>query len=184
MRVDGTTLPRRWGHQEDANIGAHAAVVHLEDAEGRLVVSLSKALPKAAVNGAIAAVPNLTDVALPGCECAGEAAISHPLLERYHLNFVGIGNWRRRRRRCRSASQGGGPKIGFKTGGSTAIEMVCKSLGLSAHDVEPARMTLHWQRRRYGWRLQSRGVGKQSGVGWARTCGPDKSGLGRARGLR
>jgi len=36
-----------------------------------------------------------------------------------------------------------GPKIGFKTGGSTAIEAVCKSLELSPHDVEPARMTLH-----------------------------------------
>ena len=51
-----------------------------KDTEGRLGVSLSKALPKAAVNAAVAACPNLIDIALLGCECAGEAAISHPLL--------------------------------------------------------------------------------------------------------
>ena len=97
----------------DANIGAHAAAVPREDVERRLGVSLSKALPKAAVNAAVAACPNLTDIALLGCECAGEAAISHPLLERYHLDFVGIGNWRRR---CGSTSQGGGPTTWSRRG--------------------------------------------------------------------
>ena len=89
--------------------------MHLEDAEGRLVVSLSKALPKAAVNAAVAACPNLTDIALLGCECAGEVAISHPLLECYRLDFVGIGNWWRQRR-CGSTSQGGGPTTWSRRG--------------------------------------------------------------------
>ena len=116
MRVDGTTL-RVDGvrYLIDANIGAHAAVVHRKNTESRLGVSLSKALPKAAVNAAVAACPNLTDIALLGCECAGEAAISHPLLERYRLDFVGIGNWWRRRR-CGSTSQGGDPTMWSRRG--------------------------------------------------------------------
>jgi len=51
----------------DANIGVHAVAVPCEDVKGHLGISLSKALPKAAVNGAVAACHNLTDVALPWC---------------------------------------------------------------------------------------------------------------------
>jgi len=76
-----------------------------------------------------------------------------------------------------------GPKIGFKTGGSTAIEAVCKSLGLSAHEVEPARMTLHRQRRCYGGRLQSRGVGKTEWSGLGPDARAGRIGSGTGAGL-
>ncbi|CAD6219885.1 unnamed protein product [Miscanthus lutarioriparius] len=47
------------------------------------------------VGGAVlddAACPNLTDLVLLGCECAGEAVASLALLERCRLDFVGSSN--------------------------------------------------------------------------------------------
>jgi len=58
----------------------------------RVLEMVGAVLGEAAVNGVLAACPNLTDLALLGCECAGEAAISLPLLERCRLDFVGAGN--------------------------------------------------------------------------------------------
>uniref|UniRef100_A0A0A9D2K6 FBD domain-containing protein n=1 Tax=Arundo donax TaxID=35708 RepID=A0A0A9D2K6_ARUDO len=58
----------------------------------RVLEVVGAVLRDAAVNGAIAACPNLTDLALLGCECAGEAAIALPLLERCRLDFVGSGS--------------------------------------------------------------------------------------------
>ncbi|CAL5020167.1 unnamed protein product [Urochloa decumbens] len=121
-----------------ANIGAHddahAAAVHREDADGRLGVSLSKALPKAAVRAFTENLQRLAPRILPAGELARFAA---RLLLRKLLRRKGKEE---------------GPKIDFKTGvdhfclhpgGTAVIEAVRKSLGLSARDVEPARMTLH-----------------------------------------
>ncbi|PVH67167.1 hypothetical protein PAHAL_1G443100 [Panicum hallii] len=123
-----------------ANIGAHddahAAAVHREDADGRLGVSLSKALPKAAVRAFTENLQRLAPRILPARELARFAS---RLLIRKLL-------------RRKAAAKGEGPKIDFRTGvdhfclhpgGTAVIEAVRKSLGLSAHDVEPARMTLH-----------------------------------------
>uniref|UniRef100_A0A0A9D2V4 3-ketoacyl-CoA synthase n=1 Tax=Arundo donax TaxID=35708 RepID=A0A0A9D2V4_ARUDO len=124
-----------------ANIGAHddahAAAVHREDADGRLGVSLSKALPKAAVRAFTENLQRLAPRILP----AGELA-----------RFAGRLLLRKLLRRKQQAKAGEGPKINFKTGvehfclhpgGTAVIEAVRKSLGLTGHDVEPARMTLH-----------------------------------------
>ena len=70
------TAPPAWGRMERL----------------RVLEVVGAVLGEAAVNGAVAACPNLTDLALLGCECAGEAAISLPLLERCRLDFVGAGN--------------------------------------------------------------------------------------------
>lgn len=43
------------------------------------------------VNAAVAACRNLTDLALLGCECAGEVVLALPLLERCRLDIVGAG---------------------------------------------------------------------------------------------
>jgi hypothetical protein len=58
----------------------------------RVLEVVGAVLEDAAVNGAVAACPNLTDLALLGCECAGEAVISLAHLERCRLDFVGSGN--------------------------------------------------------------------------------------------
>ncbi|XP_066328827.1 3-ketoacyl-CoA synthase 12-like [Miscanthus floridulus] len=128
-----------------ANIGAHddahAAAVHREDADGRLGVSLSKALPKAAVRAFTENLQRLAPRILPARELA--RFVSRLLLRKLLLGP-----------RNNSKAEGGGssPKIDFKTGvdhfclhpgGTAVIEAVRKSLGLTAHDVEPARMTLH-----------------------------------------
>jgi 3-ketoacyl-CoA synthase len=128
-----------------ANIGAHddahAAAVHREDADGRLGVSLSKALPKAAVRAFTENLQRLAPRILPARELARFA--SRLLLRKLLLAP-----------RNNSKAEGGAssPKIDFKTGvdhfclhpgGTAVIEAVRKSLGLVAHDVEPARMTLH-----------------------------------------
>jgi hypothetical protein len=43
------------------------------------------------VNGAVAACPNLTDLSLLGCECAGDVVLAPPLLERCRIDTVGAG---------------------------------------------------------------------------------------------
>ncbi|KAM0826952.1 hypothetical protein ACQ4PT_068517 [Festuca glaucescens] len=45
-----------------------------------------------AVSGAVYACPNLTDLALLGCECSGAVNFTLPLLERCRLDFVGSGS--------------------------------------------------------------------------------------------
>ncbi|CAO2206992.1 unnamed protein product [Urochloa humidicola] len=78
LRLWGLTMsrPPAWGRMERL----------------RVLEVVGAALGDAAVNAAVAACPNLTDLALLGCECAGEAAVSPPLLERCRLDFVGGGN--------------------------------------------------------------------------------------------
>jgi hypothetical protein len=72
-----TTRPPAWGRMERL----------------RVLEIIGSELGEAAVNAAVTACPNLTDLALLGCECAGEAvAISLPLLQRCRLDFVAGGN--------------------------------------------------------------------------------------------
>ncbi|KAL5211764.1 hypothetical protein ABZP36_022611 [Zizania latifolia] len=121
------------GAQDDA----HAAAVHREDADGRLGVSLSKALPKAAVRAFTENLQRLAPRILP----AGE-------LSRFAVRLL----LRKLLRRKSAGKATEGPKINFKTGvdhfclhpgGTAVIEAVRKSLGLNSYDVEPATMTLH-----------------------------------------
>ncbi|TVU05569.1 hypothetical protein EJB05_48736, partial [Eragrostis curvula] len=58
----------------------------------RVLEVVGAVLMDSAVSGAVAACPNLTDLAMLGCECSGEVAISLPLLERCRLDFVGAGS--------------------------------------------------------------------------------------------
>lgn len=121
-----------------ANDDAHACALQREDAEGRVGISLSKALPKAAVRAFTENLQRLAPRILPARELARFACrrLARKLL----------------RRKAAAAAGGPNPKIDFKSGvdhfclhpgGTAVIEAVRKSLGLSAHDVEPARMTLH-----------------------------------------
>ncbi|KAJ1281577.1 hypothetical protein BS78_04G316300 [Paspalum vaginatum] len=131
-----------------AHDDAHAAAVHREDTDGRLGVSLSKALPKAAVRAFTENLQRLAPRILPARELA---RFAYRLL----LRKLGRGLGRRKQHNnnCKAAAADGpGPKIDFKTGvdhfclhpgGTAVIDAVRKSLGLTAHDVEPARMTLH-----------------------------------------
>ncbi|KAJ1268811.1 hypothetical protein BS78_07G162500 [Paspalum vaginatum] len=77
LRLWGLTMPLApaWGRMERL----------------RVLEVVSAVLGDAAVNGAVAACPNLTDLALLGCECAGEVTVSLPLLERCRLDFVSGG---------------------------------------------------------------------------------------------
>jgi 3-ketoacyl-CoA synthase len=127
-----------------ANDDAHAAAVHREDADGRLGVCLSKALPKAAVRAFTENLQRLAPRILPARELARFA--SRLLLRKLLLHK------KPNKAAAAAAEGGGGPKIDFTTGvdhfclhpgGTAVIEAVRKSLGLSAQHVEPARMTLH-----------------------------------------
>ncbi|XP_037448937.1 3-ketoacyl-CoA synthase 12-like [Triticum urartu] len=117
-----------------AHDDAHAAAVHCEDADGRLGVSLSKALPKAAVRAFSENLQRLAPRILPAAELA-----------RFTVRLLA-------RKLMRRKLKFEGPKINFKTGvdhfclhpgGTAVIEAVRKNLGLNSYDVEPATMTLH-----------------------------------------
>ncbi|OEL17052.1 3-ketoacyl-CoA synthase 12 [Dichanthelium oligosanthes] len=121
-----------------ANDDAHACALQREDAEGRVGISLSKALPKAAVRAFAVNLRRLAPGILPVSELARFAArlLSRRLLPHLHSGKKGAD----------------APKINFKTGvdhfclhpgGTAVIEAVKQSLGLDDGDVEPARMTLH-----------------------------------------
>jgi 3-ketoacyl-CoA synthase len=121
-----------------ANDDAHACALQREDAEGRVGISLSKALPKAAVRAFAANLRRLAPSVLPVSELARFAArlLTRRLLHPYSSGKKG----------------GDAPRINFKAGvdhfclhpgGTAVIEAVKQSLGLDDDDVEPARMTLH-----------------------------------------
>jgi len=125
-----------------ANDDAHACALQREDAEGRVGISLSKALPKAAVRAFAVNLRRLAPRVLPVAELARFAArlLSRRLLA--HLRSSGK----------KQAGGGDAPRIDFKTGvdhfclhpgGTAVIEAVKQSLGLDEGDVEPSRMTLH-----------------------------------------
>ncbi|KAJ1296784.1 hypothetical protein BS78_01G328900 [Paspalum vaginatum] len=124
-----------------ANDDAHACAVQREDAEGRVGISLSKALPKAAVRAFAVNLRRLAPRALPVAELVRFAA--RLAARRILLSSSG---------RKKAAGADGAPKINFKTGvdhfclhpgGTAVIQAVKQSLGLDDDDVEPARMTLH-----------------------------------------
>uniref|UniRef100_A0A0E0AWG2 F-box domain-containing protein n=1 Tax=Oryza glumipatula TaxID=40148 RepID=A0A0E0AWG2_9ORYZ len=58
----------------------------------RVLEIVGAAVRDVAVNGAVGACPNLTDLALIGCECSGAVAMTLHLVERCRLDFVGSGN--------------------------------------------------------------------------------------------
>jgi 3-ketoacyl-CoA synthase len=132
-----------------ANIGAsddaHACALQREDAEGRVGISLSKALPKAAVRAFTVNLRRLAPRVLPFAELARFTARHLARRLFFQLpHMLGSGK-----------QQKGGdaaPKINIKAGvdhfclhpgGTAVIEAVKQSLGLEDEDVEPARMTLH-----------------------------------------
>jgi 3-ketoacyl-CoA synthase len=110
---------------------AHTCALQRDDGDGRVGISLSKALPKAAARALSLNLGRLAPRILPVSELARFAA----------------GNMGKK-----LLSRGSAPKINFKTGvehfcihpgGTAVVEGVKVSLGLDADDVEPARMTLH-----------------------------------------
>ncbi|CAN6294893.1 unnamed protein product [Urochloa humidicola] len=123
-----------------ASDDAHACATQREDAEGRVGISLSKALPKAAVRAFAVNLRRLAPRVLPVSELARFAACL--IYRRLYTSAAGK----------KVASGGEAPRINFKAGvehfclhpgGTAVIEAVKKSLGLEDGDVEPARMTLH-----------------------------------------
>uniref|UniRef100_A0ACD5Y154 Uncharacterized protein n=1 Tax=Avena sativa TaxID=4498 RepID=A0ACD5Y154_AVESA len=78
LRLWGLTMTRApsWGQLERLHV-LEIVGAHLEDL---------------AVSGAVYACPNLTDLALLGCECSGSVNFALPLLERCRLDFVGSGS--------------------------------------------------------------------------------------------
>ena len=119
-----------------ANDDAHACALQREDEDGRVGMSLSKALPQAAVRAFSVNLRTLAPRILPVAELA--QLVCKKLLARTKQQSKISGE--------------GGPKINFKTGvdhfclhpgGTAVIEAVKRSLGLDDGDVEPARMTLH-----------------------------------------
>ncbi|KAI5009680.1 hypothetical protein ZWY2020_011817 [Hordeum vulgare] len=115
---------------------AHGCALQREDDNGRVGMSLSKALPKAVVRVMALNLRRLTPRVLPVSEILRFAAshMSKKLLSRVHVKAHGR------------------HKINFKTGvehfclhpgGTTVVEAVKESFGLDEDDVEPSRMTLH-----------------------------------------
>ncbi|XP_057781655.1 3-ketoacyl-CoA synthase 12 [Salvia miltiorrhiza] len=122
-----------------ASDDAYSCCEQKEDADGFVGVHLGKNLPKAATR---AFVDNLKEIA------------PRILPVREILRFLAAKNLRRLRRRwSKDPAVAGRPAaINFKTGvdhfclhtgGKAVIDAIGQSLGLSEHDVEPARMTLH-----------------------------------------
>ncbi|XP_066381056.1 3-ketoacyl-CoA synthase 12-like [Miscanthus floridulus] len=133
-----------------ANIGAsddaHACALQREDAEGRVGISLSKALPKAAVRAFAVNLRRLAPRVLPVAELARFTA--RHLARRLFFQFPHMQG-------SGKQHKGGGdaaPKINFKAGvdhfclhpgGVAVIDAVKRDMGLEERDVEPSRMTLH-----------------------------------------
>ncbi|CAD6203847.1 unnamed protein product [Miscanthus lutarioriparius] len=132
---------------ERKEAGVNQGHIEREDGEGRVGISLSKALPKAAVRAFAVNLRRLAPRVLPVAEL--ERFTARHLARRLFFQFPqmqGSGSGKQ---------QNGGdaaPKINFKAGvdhfclhpgGTAVIEAVKQSLGLEDEDVEPARMTLH-----------------------------------------
>ncbi|VAI41662.1 unnamed protein product [Triticum turgidum subsp. durum] len=119
---------------------AHTCAQQREDDDGRVGISLGKALPEAAVRALTLNLRRLVPLVLPVAELLRFAAqhVSSMLLSHFGMHVKAAGR--------------PGARINFKTGvehfclhpgGAAVIEAVKESLGLDDDDVEPARMTLH-----------------------------------------
>jgi 3-ketoacyl-CoA synthase len=126
-----------------ASDDAHACAWQREDGDGRVGMSLSKALPKAAVRAFAVNLRTLAQRILPVAE-----------LVRFALRLLTKRLRGSHSTAKKAAEQGGAaaPTINFRTGvdhfclhpgGTAVIEAVKQSLGLNDDDVEPAKMTLH-----------------------------------------
>ncbi|KAG8063208.1 hypothetical protein GUJ93_ZPchr0003g17331 [Zizania palustris] len=122
-----------------ADDDAHSCALQREDADGTVGISLSKALPKAAVRAFAVNLRRLAPRILPVAELARFTAhlISRRLFPR---------------KPATASKSAASPRINFKTGvdhfclhpgGTAVIEAVKRNLGLDDDDVESARMTLH-----------------------------------------
>jgi 3-ketoacyl-CoA synthase len=118
-----------------ANDEAHACAWQREDADGRVGMTLSKALPKGAVRAFAVNLRTLAPQILPTAE-----------LVRYGMCLL------TKRLPRRRGSHSTATMINFRTGvdhfclhpgGTAVIEAVKQNLGLNDADVEPAKMTLH-----------------------------------------
>ncbi|XBJ20383.1 hypothetical protein VPH35_011222 [Triticum aestivum] len=118
---------------------AHTCALQREDGDGRVGISLSKALPKAAVRALTLNLRSLVPRVLPVSELLRFAARHTYKKLLYRMNV--------------KADNRPFPMINFKTGvehfcvhpgGAKVIEAVKDSLGLDADDVEPSQMTLYW----------------------------------------
>ncbi|RLN18188.1 3-ketoacyl-CoA synthase 12-like [Panicum miliaceum] len=116
-----------------ADDDAHSAIVHREDHEGRVGISLSKSLPKVAVRAFTANIKSLAPRILPATELARFAAAvaCRKLLRRggaagATINF-----------------KAGADHFCLHPGGVAVIDAVKRSMGLEERDVEPSRMMLH-----------------------------------------
>ncbi|XP_044963080.1 3-ketoacyl-CoA synthase 12-like [Hordeum vulgare subsp. vulgare] len=118
---------------------AHASALQRDDGNGRVGISLSKALPKAAVRALTLNLRSLIPRLLPVSELLRFAA--RDIYKKFRLSGVHV-----------KTDIRPGPMINFKTGmehfclhpgGTRVIEAVKDSLGVDADDVEPSQMTLH-----------------------------------------
>ncbi|KAG2540412.1 hypothetical protein PVAP13_9NG551628 [Panicum virgatum] len=118
-----------------ADDDAHSAIVHREDAEGSVGISLSKSHPKVAVRAFTANIKRLAPRVLSAPELARFAAVAA-----------------RRKLLRRGGAAAADATINFKAvadhfclhpGGVAVIDAVKRSMGLDERDVEPSRMMLH-----------------------------------------
>ncbi|KAK9157969.1 hypothetical protein Scep_004543 [Stephania cephalantha] len=118
---------------------AFECCMQVEDEQGRNGFHLSKHLPKSATRAFIENLKTLAPKVLPIREL---------------LRYVIVSRFRKRSKE-NSLRNGGKAIVNFKTGidhfcvhtgGKAVIDGVGRSLGLTQHDLEPSRMTLH----RYG----------------------------------
>ncbi|KAG8380421.1 hypothetical protein BUALT_Bualt06G0013600 [Buddleja alternifolia] len=104
---------------------AHNCALQTEDDEGRLGFFLSKNLPKTATRAFTRNITDLATKVLPLKE----------IIRYIMLKYVG---------KVASLNlKAGIDHFCLHPGGTAVIEEIRKSLGLSDHDVEPSRMTLH-----------------------------------------
>ncbi|EAZ27141.1 hypothetical protein OsJ_11073 [Oryza sativa Japonica Group] len=119
-----------------ASDDAYSCIMQREDDDGLRGVSISKALPKAALRAFAANLQRLLPRVLPAMEIARLAA---------DLAWQNLLQRRRHRgqTKLKINLKAGVDHICLHAGGVAVIDAVKKSFGLEERDVEPLRMTLH-----------------------------------------
>uniref|UniRef100_A0A0E0NVV5 3-ketoacyl-CoA synthase n=1 Tax=Oryza rufipogon TaxID=4529 RepID=A0A0E0NVV5_ORYRU len=119
-----------------ASDDAYSCIMQREDDDGLRGVSISKALPKAALRAFAANLQRLLPRVLPAMEIARLAA---------DLAWQNLLQRRRHRgqTKLKINLKAGVDHICLHAGGVAVIDAVKKSFGLEERDVEPSRMTLH-----------------------------------------